>query len=35
MDAMFIALPVYFQSGNEQAAHVKIDRVSLRCRPGP
>ena len=27
-DAMFGALPVYFQYVNEQAAHVKIDSVS-------
>ena len=32
-DAMFEALSVYFQCRNEQAAHVKIDRVSRRCRP--
>ena len=35
MDAMFEASPVYFQYVNEQAAHVKIDRVSRRCQPGP
>ena len=35
LDAMFEASPVYFQCVNELAAHVKIDRVSLRCRPGP
>ena len=35
MDAMFKASPVYFQDVNERAVDVKIDRVSLRCRPGP
>ena len=35
LDAMFETLPVYFQDVNEQAAYVKIDRVSHRCRPGP
>ena len=35
MDAMFEASPVYFQYVNERAAHVKIDRVSRRCQPGP
>ena len=34
-DAMFEASPVYFQYLNEPAAHVKKDRVSRRCRPGP
>ena len=33
-DAMFEALSVYFRYVNEQAAHVKIDRVSRRFRPG-
>ena len=33
-DAMFEASSVYFQYVNERAAHVKIDRVSRRCRPG-
>ena len=32
---MFEISSVYFQSRNERAAHVKIDRVSRRCRPGP
>ena len=32
---MFEASSVYFQYVDEQAAHVKIDRVSRRCRPGP
>ena len=31
---MFEAPSVYFQNVNERAAHVKIDRVSRRCRPG-
>ena len=31
----FEALSVYFQYVNEPAAHVKIDRVSRRCEPGP
>ena len=31
---MFEALSVYFQSVNEQAAHVKIDRVSRWCDLG-
>ena len=35
LDAMVEALPVYFQYVNEQADHIKIDRVSSRCRPGP
>ena len=35
LDAMFEASSVYFQFVNEQAAHLKIDRVSRRCRPGP
>ena len=34
-DAMFEDSPVYTQYVNERAAHVKIDRVSRRCRPGP
>ena len=34
-DAMFEASSVYFQCVNERAAHVKRDRVSSRCRPGP
>ena len=34
-DAMFEASSVYFQNVNEQAAHVKIDRISHRCRLGP
>ena len=34
-DAMFEALSVYFQYVDERAAHVKIDCVSRRCRPGP
>ena len=34
-DAMFEAPSVYFQFVNERATHVKIDRVSRRCRPGP
>ena len=34
-DAIFEASSVYFQYGNERGAHVKIDRVSRRCRPGP
>ena len=35
LQAMFKASPVYFQDVNEQAAHVKIDHVSRRCRPRP
>ena len=35
LDAMFEASSVYFQSVNEQATRVKIDRVSRLCRPGP
>ena len=35
MDATFIASSVFFQYVNDRAAHVKIDRVSRRCRPGP
>ena len=31
---MFEASSVCFQYVNERAAHVKIDRVSRRCRPG-
>ena len=34
-DAMFEASSVHFQYVNERAAHVKIDLVSRRCRPGP
>ena len=34
-DAMFEAPSVYFQFINERAAHVKIERISRRCRPGP
>ena len=34
-DALFEASSVYFQYIHERAAHVKIDRVSRRCRPGP
>ena len=34
-DALFEASSLYFQNVNERAAHVKIDRVSRRCRPGP
>ena len=34
-DSIFEALSVYFQYVNERAAHVKKDRVSRRCRPGP
>ena len=34
-EAMFEALSVYLQYVNERADHVKIDRVSRRCRPGP
>ena len=33
-DAMIEASSVYFQYVNEEAAHVKIDRVSSRCRLG-
>ena len=32
---MFETLSVYFQYVNERADHVKIDRVSRRCRTGP
>ena len=35
MDAMFEASSSDFQYVNEPAAHVKIDRVSRRCRPRP
>ena len=35
LDAMFEVSNVYSQHVNEGAAHVKIDRVSRRCRPGP
>ena len=31
---MFEASSVYFQYVNERAAHIKIDRVCRRCRPG-
>ena len=34
-DAIFEASSMYFQYVNEAAAHVKIDRISRRCRPGP
>ena len=34
-DAVFDASSVYFQYVNGRAGHVKIDRVSRRCRPGP
>ena len=34
-DAMLEASSMYFEYVNEQAAHVKIDRVSRRNRPGP
>ena len=34
-DAMIVASSVYFQYVNERAAHVKKDRDSRRCRPGP
>ena len=34
-DTMFEASSVYFRYVNERAVHVKIDRVSRRCRPGP
>ena len=33
-DAVFVDSSVYFQSVNEQAAHVKIDRVSHWFQPG-
>ena len=33
-DVMFEALSVYFQHVNERAAHVKINRISHRCRAG-
>ena len=32
-DAMFEASSVYFQNVNERSAHLRIDRVSRRCRP--
>ena len=35
LDAMFEASPVYFPYVNERAAHLKIEPVSLWCRPGP
>ena len=34
-DAMFEASSVYFLYVNERTTHVKKDRVSRRCRPGP
>ena len=34
-DAMFETSSVYFRYVNEQAAHLKIDLVSRRCRPRP
>ena len=34
-DAMFEALSVYFQCVIDRAAHVKIDRFSRLCKPGP
>ena len=34
-DAMFEASSVCFPYVNEHGAHVKVDRVTLRCRPGP
>ena len=34
-DAMFEASSLYFRKVDERAAHVKIDRDSRRCRPGP
>ena len=33
--AMFEAFFAYFQYVNARAGHVKIDRVSGQCRPGP
>ena len=33
MYAMFEATSVYFQYVNEQAAYVKKDRISCKCRP--
>ena len=30
-----VCVLVYFQYVNERTAHVKIDRVSRGCRPGP
>ena len=35
LDGMFEAWSVYFQRVNELASHVKIDRVSRWCIPGP
>ena len=35
LHAMFKASSMYFQDVNERAAHVRIDRVSRRFRPGP
>ena len=35
LGAMFEASSVYFQHVNKRAAHVKIDGVSRRGRPGP
>ena len=32
---MFEASYVYFKCVSERAAHVKTDRVSRWCRPGP
>ena len=32
---MFEASSTYFQCVNERDSHVKLDRVSRRCRPGP
>ena len=34
-DVMFETFFCVFQYVNEQTAHVKIDRDSRRCRPGP
>ena len=34
-DAMLEASSAYFKYVNERAGHVKIDRVSCRCRSGP
>ena len=31
-DAVFEASSAYFQYVNERAGHVKMDRVSFRCR---
>ena len=35
LDTVFEASSVYFQHVNERTAHVKVDRVSRQCRPGP